>query len=109
MPGLALYDSNGATRAMTVAKDDGVILIFGRKEGPALIAKVLSEKGRASFGLLGKRTKASALLTVRSGEGVAVRLTDREEKTRAELHVKTDGSPRLAMRDKAGKVIWSAP
>lgn len=45
MPGLALYDSNGATRAMTVAKDDGVILIFGTKEDPALIAKVLSMRG----------------------------------------------------------------
>lgn len=87
--------------------DNPIVTLFDSERRPrARLAGGLLESG---LRLYAKDGNPLADLYVESGEWPRLSLYDNTPRRRAALQVLPDGSPRSTLRDKAGKIIWSAP
>lgn len=87
--------------------DNPIVTLFDSERRPRVrLAGGLIESG---LRLYAKDGNPLADLYVETGEWPRLSLYDNTPRRRAVLQVLPDGSPRSTLRDKAGKIIWSAP
>jgi len=112
--GLSFYNSNGEMQGKLFADNDEVELLLPGKDGGLYLSPEDAEKGGVNImlfkGSLRGNIKNLAFGGLRPTDGgVALVLLTERGKAIGQLALVSDGTPRLTLSDKAGKVIWSAP
>jgi hypothetical protein len=102
-PFLRLYDANGTNRASLVTSDDGSSLTLYGKDGKGQVALQSRDDGKQNLVIKPEGSEHGMVLTADT-----LVFSDQGGKIRAGLTVLREGAG-LALYDRTGKAIWSAP
>jgi hypothetical protein len=87
--------------------DNPILTLFDSERRPRV--RLAGDLVKSGLRLYAKDGAPLVDLYIESGEWPRLALFDNSRRRRAALQVLPDGSPRLTLRDKDGKVIWSTP
>ncbi len=102
-------DESGKTRAQLGVMADGATLRLYDVDGKAFAELVGKSYGAGALQLRDRHGIVRAIMFVGATEEPYLRLYDLEGKPRIDLAVEAGVRPVIAVRNKAGKVMWSAP